>query len=145
MNKPLYAPWIYTEACSQTERASVCLCNLWLVAVCRVAGGEEGNCTIMRCRCLLQFAASLTGFVLTSLLRDNNTYHIAQVVVPQMSIGTQHPSYAIYPTFDANSTHWTQLYFRQTMNNSKRAKISDICLTGRQSRHSALTDAQKIV
>jgi len=59
----------------------------------------------MRCRCLLQFAASLTGFVLTSLLRDNNTYHIAQVVVPQMPIGTQHPSYAIYPIFDANSTH----------------------------------------
>jgi len=43
---------------------------------------------------------------------------------------------------------WTQLKFtfRRTMNNSKRAKkICDICLTGRQGRHSALTDAQKIV
>jgi len=29
--------------------------------------------------------------------------------------------------------------------NNKRAKISDICLTGRQGRHSALTDYKKIV
>jgi len=39
----------------------------------------------------------------------------------------------------------TQLYFKQTMKNSKRAKISDICVTGRQGRDSALTDAQNIV
>jgi len=39
----------------------------------------------------------------------------------------------------------TQLYFRQTMNNSKRAKISDICLTGRQGRHSALMDRKSFI
>ena len=50
----------------------------------------------------------------------------------------------------------TQLQFisRQTMNNiiawanklnNRTAKISDICLTGRQGRHSALTDVKKIV
>ena len=37
-----------------------------------------------------------------------------------------------------------RLYFRQTVNSSKRAKISDICLAGCQGKHSALTDAQKI-
>ena len=29
--------------------------------------------------------------------------------------------------------------------NNRTAKISDICLTGRQGRHSALTDDKKIV
>jgi len=39
----------------------------------------------------------------------------------------------------------TQLRFRQTMNNGKRAKISDICPTGRRGRHSVPTDAEKVV
>jgi len=35
--------------------------------------------------------------------------------------------------------------FRETANDSKRAKLSDICLTDeRKGRHSALTDAQKV-
>jgi len=41
----------------------------------------------------------------------------------------------------------SQLHFRQTSNetSSTGAKHSDVCLTGRQDRHSALMGAQKIV
>jgi len=42
----------------------------------------------------------------------------------------------------------TQLYFQRNSEQYavvKKAKISHVCLTGRQGRHSALTDTQKIV
>ena len=78
----------------------------------------------------LRTAVHIVTYLLTYLL----TYRAPPLSVALASIVS-----------NIREPHSAQLYFRQTVNDSKRAKIGDICLYRRRGRHSALTDAQKIV
>jgi len=78
--------------------------------------------------------------------QTNNTMSCRSLSSPALSSAIAVSAAAwFFSHFSVTNTQLNStLFHRQTANNSKRVIHSDNCLTGRQGRHSALTDAQEI-